>query len=167
MNIFTVSLFGHREISNPLEVENALVKEVELLIRSKEYVEFLIGRNGDFDLLAASAIRRTQKALDRGNSALVLVLPYMTDEYRQNTAALENYYDEVEICEEAAESHFKAAFSTRNRIMAERSDLILCCIEHQSGGAFQTVKFARTLNKPIVNLAEKTQSAVNRSKICP
>ncbi len=53
MNIFTVSLFGHREISNPLEIEKALLKEIRSLILSKEYVEFLVGRNGEFDLLAA------------------------------------------------------------------------------------------------------------------
>lgn len=98
-------------------------------------------------------MRRTQKNLERGNSALVLVLPYMTDEYRKNTAALENYYDEIEICEQSAKCHYKAAFSVRNRLMAERSDLVICCIQHESGGAYQTVKYAQKLNKTVINLA--------------
>lgn len=65
MNIYTVSFFGHRQISNPLDVDNSLVEEIRTLIRSKEYVEFLVGRNGDFDIMAASAVRRTQKGLVR------------------------------------------------------------------------------------------------------
>lgn len=106
MNIFTVSFFGHRQISNPLDVDNALVEEIKSLIRSKDYVEFLVGRNGDFDIMAASAVRRAQKELDYGNSSLVPVLPYTTKEYRENTAKFENYYNEIEICRQSADSHF-------------------------------------------------------------
>ncbi len=132
MNIFTVSLFGHRQITNPYEIETALAEEVGTLIRSKEYVEFLVGRNGEFDLLAASVIRQTRNALDFGNNALILVLPYITGEYRENTSAFENYYDEIEICGE--DCHFKAAFQARNRMMVDRSDLVICCVSHKSGG---------------------------------
>ena len=54
MEIFTVSFFGHRRISNTLIVENALSDAVRNLVINKEYVEFLVGRDGDFDVLAAS-----------------------------------------------------------------------------------------------------------------
>lgn len=155
MDIFTVSLFGHRRITNPSDIETALVKQVQGLIRSKEYVEFLVGRNGEFDLLAASVIRQTRNALDFGNNALILVLPYMTEEYRENSTTLENYYDEIEICGESAERHFKSAFRVRNHIMVDRSDLIVCCIERQSGGAFQTIQYAQKQNKRVINLAER------------
>ena len=79
----------------------------------------------------------------------------MTKEYRQNTAAFEKYYDEIEICQEAAEGHFKAGFQIRNRLMVDRSDLVICCIEHESGGAYQTVKYAEKKKKEIINLAIK------------
>lgn len=154
MNIFTVSLFGHRRITNPYEIETALAEEVRTLIRSKEYVEFLVGRSGEFDLLAASVIRQTRNALDFGNAFLVLVLPYMTEEYRENSATLENYYDEIQICGESADCHFKSAYQIRNRLMVDRSDLVICCIEHQSGGAFKTVKYAEKQNKRVINLVE-------------
>lgn len=153
MDIYTVSLFGHRQLSNPIDTINIITEEAKLLIRSKEYVEFLVGRNGEFEICAASAIKRAQKALDYGNSALVLVLPYMSKEYRQNTASFEGYYDEIEICQEAADSHFKAGFQVRNRLMVDRSDLIICCIEHKFGGAYQTVKYAQAKKKTIKNIA--------------
>ncbi len=154
MNIYTVSFFGHRQISNPLDVDNSLVEEIRTLIRSKEYVEFLVGRNGDFDIMAASAVRRTQKELDYGNSSLVLVLPYMTKEYRKNTAAFEEYYNEIEICQRSSDSHFKGAFQVRNRLMVDRSDMIICCIEHDSGGAYKTVQYAKRKKKTVKNLAK-------------
>ncbi len=153
MEIYTVSFFGHREISNMLEVDNALVKEIENLIRSKEYVEFLVGRNGEFDTWAASAVRRVRKRLDYGNCSLVLVLPYMTSEYRDNKVNFENYYDEIEICDEAASGHYKSAFRVRNHQMVERSDLVICCIEHESGGAYEAVKYAEKLKKEVKNLS--------------
>ena len=58
MNIYTVSFFGHREIERPIEIENHLDKLLHDLINQNEYIEFLIGRDGEFDLLASSAIKR-------------------------------------------------------------------------------------------------------------
>ena len=83
---------------------------------------------------------------------MVLVLPYMRAEYRDNEAAFLDYYDEVEICEESARAHFKAAMQIRNRCMVDRSDLVVCCIQHQSGGAYKTVQYARLLGKRVVEV---------------
>lgn len=54
MNIYTVSFFGHRYIECWTEIENRLDKLLQNLITQKEYIDFLIGRDGDFDLLASS-----------------------------------------------------------------------------------------------------------------
>ena len=69
-------------------------------------------------------------------------------------AQLESYYDEVQICSESAQAHPKAAISIRNRAMIDKSDLVICCIEHNSGGAYMAVKYAQKLGKPIINLIE-------------
>ena len=57
MEIYTVSLFGHRDIYNLREIDKPLSTIVEDLIRQKSYVNFLIGRMGDFDEYAASIIK--------------------------------------------------------------------------------------------------------------
>ena len=62
MNIYTVCFFGHRYIERGTEIENRLDKLLHDLITQKEYVDFLIGRDGDFDLLASAAIKRKRKA---------------------------------------------------------------------------------------------------------
>ena len=55
MQIYTVSIFGHRRITDWQTAETRLFRQISELIKTKEYVEFLTGRNGDFDRMAASA----------------------------------------------------------------------------------------------------------------
>ena len=62
MDIYTVSLFGHREINQPIMAAEKLEKVIRKLISSKEYVNFLIGRDGEFDIIACfSAEEMTPK----------------------------------------------------------------------------------------------------------
>ena len=154
MEIFTVSLFGHRQMRNPRAVEDALEETVLSLLRGHEYVEFLLGRNGDFDLLAASVIRRCRKAFGEYNSTMILVLPYETAAYRHNLPALLDYYGEVEICEAAAAVHFRAAMTARNRAMIDRSDSVICCVERETGGAYRAMAYAQAQGVACVNLAQ-------------
>ena len=154
MNIYTVSFFGHRIIDNPFLLEQKLDDLIRELLRSKEYVEFLIGRDGEFDQIVASTVRRCKRSVRDDNSALVLVLPYATAEYLNNEQSLHDYYDEVEICAESEGSHFKSAHQIRNRSMVDRSDLVVFCVEHSSGGAFQTMRYAKRVNANIINFKE-------------
>lgn len=154
MNIFTVSFFGHREVERPMEIEDRLDKLLHDLINQKEYVEFLIGRDGEFDLLASSAIKRAIRNYSYGNTYFTLVLPYMKAEYRDNEKNYLDYYDEVEICAESAEAHYKSAIQIRNRNMVDRSDLIVCCIQHSGGGAYKTIQYAKKQGCRIINLAD-------------
>ena len=142
MNIFTVSFFGHRQIENALDVERKLEAKISELIKTKQYVEFLVGREGEFDILAASVVKRVKKQMDYGNCSLVLVLPYMKAEFRDNEKDFLDYYDDVEICEQSAKAHYKSAMQIRNKSMVDRSDLMICCIQRKSGGAYKTVRYA-------------------------
>lgn len=153
LNIFTVSFFGHRLIENGLEVEHRLDNIIQGFIREKEYVDFLIGRNGEFDQLVSSAVLRAKKSIDDANSSLILVLPYTTAEYINNKKSFESYYDDVEIY---SSSHYKSAFQDRNRAMVDRSDLVVFCIDHDSGGAYQTAKYAKKNSKPFINIGRLT-----------
>lgn len=152
MDTYTVSFFGHRQIIAPLLIDRKLDALIRCLLLTKPYVEFLVGRDGDFDLLVSSAIRRAKRTVRSDNSSHVWVLPYATAEYRNHSEDYHEYYDEVEICEVAAGSHFKAAFQARNRAMANRSHLIVFCIDHHSGGAWQTFQYAQQQGIPYINL---------------
>lgn len=152
MDTYTVSFFGHRQILDQLPIDRKLDALIHRLLLTKPYVEFLVGRDGDFDQLVSSAIRRAKRAVRADNSSHVWVLPYATAEYRNHAEDYHAYYDEVEICEAAAGSHFKAAFQARNRAMVNRSHLVVFCIDHHSGGAWQTFQYAQQQGIPYINL---------------
>ena len=152
MEIYTVSFFGHREIENALEVERKLEDIITKLIQTKQYIEFLVGREGEFDILAASVVKRVKKQMDYANCSLIWVLPYMKAEFRDNEKNFLEYYDDVEVCEQSAKAHFKSAMQIRNRAMVDRSDLVICCIQHKSGGAYKTVQYAEKQDKNIFAL---------------
>lgn len=52
MKIYTISLFSHRKMTGPHTINKALAKEIDL-IRTKEYVDFVLGRGGNFYIPAA------------------------------------------------------------------------------------------------------------------
>lgn len=155
MDIYTVSFFGHREIERVAEIERSLDNLLHDLITKKEYVEFLIGRDGEFDLLASSVIKRAIRSYGYGNTYFTLVLPYIKAEYRDNNKSYLDYYDDVEICAESAEAHYKSAIQIRNRNMVDRSNLVVFFIQRNSGGAYQTMQYALKQGKRIINLSNE------------
>ena len=154
MDTYTVAFFGHRELTDAFAIEERLKPILRDLICNKEYVEFLVGRDGEFDQLAASAVREAVERYGSGNTSLVLVLPYERAEYRDNIDSYLVYYDEVEICPESAKAHFKAAIGIRNRVMVDRAELVVCAVERKSGGAYTAMKYAEKQGKRIINLSE-------------
>lgn len=153
MNIFTVSFFGHRQIDNFFMVESQLEKVIGSLLNQKQFLEFLVGREGEFDQLVSSTIRRCKKNIRNDNSSLIWVMPYLTAEYRDNEKSFLDYYDEIEVCEQASAAHYKSAFQIRNRAMVDRSDLVILYIDHPSGGAYQTFRYIQKTKKKYVNIA--------------
>lgn len=154
LDIYTVAFFGHRYIDNPLKVEALLEEQIRKLINEKEYVDFLVGRNGEFDQCASSTVLRVRKNVRDDNSALVLVLPYATSEYLNNEESFNEYYTDVEISYAASVVHPKSAIQVRNREMVDRADLIICYIENKEGGAWETVEYAQKQGKAVINLSD-------------
>lgn len=161
MDIYTISFFGHRRIgSESVALEGRLEAEIRCLLDSKLYVEFLVGRNGDFDLLVSSVIHRLKRTYRNDNSSHIWVMPYLTADYRNNEESYWDYYDSVEICETGA--HFNNAFKARNHAMIERSDQVICYVREseikESGrkgtsGAYEAMRYAREAGVPCTNLA--------------
>lgn len=155
MDVYTVSFFGHRRISNLGALEKHLEEFIRKLLLEKEYLEFLVGRNGDFDLLVASTIKRTRRIVRDDNSALIWVLPYPTAELRDNLEDYRSYYDEIEVCSDRKSTHPKGAYQLRNRQMIDRSDLVVVYVDHSSGGAYQTMRYAEKEEKKTLNFADR------------
>lgn len=61
----------------------------------------------------------------------------------------------IEICAESSEARPKSAIQVRNRSIFDRSDLVICCVQHKSGGAYAAIRYAEKQGKKIVNLADE------------
>lgn len=149
MTVYTVSFFGHRRLYDSIRIEGRLEQYVRELLQTKRYVEFLVGKDGDFDILVASVIRRCKRTYRSDNSSLVLVLPYVRADLRDNAESYQEYFDEIEVF---SGTHYKAAFQQRNRSMVDRSDLVIFAINKTEGGAYSTMKYAAAKGKNIINL---------------
>ena len=148
MEPFKVVLFGHRYIEDLYIIEKRLFSILSEIVKEKEFVEFYIGRNGEFDEYAASVIKRVQKRYGKESSALILVLPYEV----KDIVYYEHYYDEIIIPETLGKVHPKRAIRVRNEWMVDTADCLIFAVEHNEGGAYRALKYAEGVGKKIFHL---------------
>ena len=146
--VYRVALFGHRDFGQHKRLDDTLYPLIKELLRTKDFVDFYIGRDGEFDIYAASIIKRVQMAMGTENSELNLVLPYV----RKDIEYYEKYYDRVSI---PISAHPKLAITKRNEWMVEQADIVICYIERKKGGAHASIRYAETLGKVVLNLANE------------
>ena len=93
---YTVCFFGHRDFDRHIIYQDKVAEIIEDVLAKNDTVEFLVGRNGEFDRFVSTIIRDIKKR--KGNQGIyhVLVLPYATSEYTGNMEYFEDYYDEIE-----------------------------------------------------------------------
>lgn len=153
MEIFRIAFVGHREIQGHYDLEERIQTIVRNFLETKEFVELMMGRNGDFDISAASAVKRARRAAGEENSSLILVQPYAM----KDDPYYEKFYDEI-YYPVPPTVHPKGAITKRNQWMMENSDLVIAFVEEgRGGGAMSTLRYAKRLGVPIWNLAEKNQ----------
>lgn len=152
---YTVSFFGHRHIDYFFKYEDKLYALVHKLISENQYVDFLVGRDGAFDQLASSVVHRAKRDLGAERCGLTWVMPYLKAEYDKDAEFFDKYYDSFEVCTKSAQNHYKSAIQIRNKIMVDRSDFVVFFVEHNYGGAYQTMMYAKKIKKKIINIAKK------------
>ena len=149
LEIYRIAFIGHREIYGHYRLEDQIEQIARDKLYEKEYIEFYVGRNGDFDISVASAIKRAQNAVGHHNSCLILLQPYpmRNDEY------YEKFYDEVQY-PVSFKTYPKSAITKRNKWMIDNSELLVAFVEEgRKGGALTTLKYAEKKGVPIINLA--------------
>lgn len=149
MEIYRVAFIGHRQISGQIDLESKIERLARDLLREKEYVEFYVGRHGDFDLFTASAVKHAQKAVGHHNSSLMLVQPFPT----KNDEYYTDFYDEV-LYPLEPKTHPKAAITKRNQWIMDQADLLIAYVEKdKKGGAYTAFEYMKKKGASIVNLA--------------
>ena len=154
MDIYRVAFLGHRKIYGNRDLEDRIEAHIKEAMQEHYFVDFYVGRNGDFDVSAASSVKRVQKLLGDQNSSLILVQPYKM----KDDPDYENYYDEL-LYPIDPKVHFKAAIPLRNRWLIDNADLLICFVtEDSKGGAAATLRYAEKSGIEIINLANSDET---------
>lgn len=142
------SFFGHRDVF--VNLQRQLCNAIEIAINEYGISTFYVGDRGEFDRQAANAVRIMKHKYQ--NIKLVLVLPYLTSKLNTYKNEYTASYDTIYIPEQLAGVHPKGAITKRNRIMVDESELIICYIKRDYGGAYNTIKYANRKNKGLIQL---------------
>ena len=136
----TVTFGGHSQVANSAAVAAALAKIIDALI-AEGADEFLLGGYGEFDTMAAVAVRNAKKSHPGIRSTLVI--PYIDRDY--DPALYDgSLYPPLETVPR------RYAISKRNEWMVANSDVIIAYIQHNWGGAATTLKYAEHKKKRII-----------------
>ena len=137
-----VTFCGHSTVSNSAAVAAALKTVIEELI-AEGATEFYLGGYGEFDSLAARAVRDAKET--HPDIRATLVIPYMDRDF--NTAL---YDGSVYPPLESVPRRF--AISKRNEWMIEQADVVVSGVTHDWGGAATTLKYANRKKKRIISV---------------
>ncbi len=144
-----VTFCGH---SNFRGNEEQKLKVLEILEREvgMHNADLYLGGYGGFDEFAYECCKAYKESYP--NVSLIFITPYITDSYQRNRlTALKAKYDRI-FYPDIENRPLKFAISYRNQWMVEESDLVICAINHDWGGAFQTYQYAKRKKKTIFNI---------------
>lgn len=135
-----VTFCGHRDVFDPEAVGARLNETVEELIREGADCFYLSGY-GQFDALAAAAVRKQKERYLEIRS--VLVLPYLDRSFAASD------YDET-VYPPLENVPKRYAISRRNEYMIDRSDVVIAFVTHNFGGAYNSLYYAQRKQKRII-----------------
>lgn len=142
----TCTFFGHRDA--PSDIMPDLRKTIIDLIENKCVEFFLVGDNGNFDMIVKGVLTELQTVYDFKFQVVLSQIPMV---------AHSDQYIDPSICVvpdgiESALPRFRIDF--RNKYMLNESDYVIAYIVRSFGGAAKYFDMAIKKNKKVINIAE-------------
>lgn len=138
-----VTFCGHRDSIITPDIESWLNKSIEYFIQNGAKT-FYLGGYGAFDVKVVSVIHKMKAFYPWIES--VLVIPYL--DFKPDclqTALYDSFvYPPLETVPR------RVAILRRNQWMAEQCDVLIAYIQRETGGAYQTLQWAKKKNKFIL-----------------
>ncbi len=138
------SFFGHKD--TPKEIEPTLRTTLIDLIENHGATVFYVGNNGNFDIMVRRQLEDLSKTYLINYSVVLAYLPGKKSEHDNLTNT---------ILPEGIETVPKRfAISWRNKWMIQQSDVVVTCVTHNFGGAWQFKEMAERRGKTVIELSE-------------
>ena len=145
---------GHRELRRA-GMEGLVGIALERLLTMDDSFCFYAGGMGEFDRLCARTVCRKRQQHPGKHIELLLVEPYMHKGLNDRGRALLAIYDEIIIPMQLSTCHYKAAIRARNRWMVDHCRFLLAYVDRPYGGAYDTLRYARSRDTIVWNLAKR------------
>lgn len=144
------AFFGHRDTPITPELERKLEKTILDLI-DEGIDEFWCCEQGNFDWLSRMVMLKIKKSYPFIHLCYIptkdiIKYPKMRQHY-----ITQNY--EVIYTSQMVSTHPRFSIIKRNQYIAENSDVIICYLTTNKGGAYNAVNIAQKYNKRIINIA--------------
>lgn len=150
----TCCFIGHSKIWE--DISETLTAAIERHITEYNVTDFLVGNYGQFDRMAAAAVKEAKT--QHPGIRLYLMLPYHPEMGRPLPDR--EGYDGFIYPEGMEDVPYKLAIPRLNRIMVEDADYTIVYVIHSWGGAATTLEYAEMRERKglirIENLAKKT-----------
>ena len=137
---------GHSKIYGDDTTKERLKKEIKNLIENYGVNTFYNGGKGQFDWLCAECVKELKNDYPFIKSYLILAYmpgkknPFDEDSYKRFD---DNLYSEIEKVPP------KFAIIKRNEWMADKSDFLIAYVDHNWGGAYSILEYAKRKKKNV------------------
>lgn len=143
---------GHSRFHKGQEYEKQLYKILENTI-GEAPADIYLGGYGNFDSFAYQCAKKYKSS--HPDVKLVFVSPYYDVEYQRNYLHYQKSRYDLIVYPSIEDKPKRFAIIYRNRYMVDMADVVIAYIDHNTGGAYQTYKYAKRNGKVIYNLAKK------------
>lgn len=145
-----ISFFGHSDFceknGDREKILNILNNHV-----ADNVVEFYLGGYGNFDRFAHECCVEFKNS--HNSASIIFVTPYITEKYQNNHLRFINNSFDYIIYPPIESTPLRFSIPKRNEWIIRESDLIICHITHNFGGAFKAYRYAlKKQQKKIINL---------------
>ena len=136
------SLFGHRDTPETIK---ATLKTVLIdLIENKNVNIFYVGNNGAFDRIARDLLKEIKKTHKINYYVVLAYIPQKNNGYDYSDTV---YFDELNFKPQ------RLRIVERNKLMINKSDIVVTYVTHITGGAAEFKAFAQRKGKTVINIS--------------
>ena len=137
-----------------IDFENRLTGKIGELVNCG-CLTFYTGMAMGFDIVAAECVLAVAKALDTYAVRLICAVPFLAQaqnypsDWRTRYNKLINISDGTVLI---SNEYYPGCYQDRNRFMVNNSDLVLTWFDGAPGGTKNTLDYARSISRKIINL---------------
>ena len=143
-----------RDNADYIEFENRLLSEIVLLIR-EGCLTFYSGMAMGFDIIAAECVLEAAAVMKDYPVRLICAIPFpgQADKF---PGVWKQRYDKLLAAADQtvliSGEYYRGCYFDRNRFMVNNSDFVLTWFDGSAGGTKNTVTYAKSLGRKVINL---------------